>query len=390
VSRLIHLGAELGHVHVELLAATGAPFTYDTAVKRSGAASYKFSVSGAGATALYNFAGAVGTRVWVTAWFYLPAATGLPAAGVRVLGFSASSGGQFASAMIRADGKIRLQNQANAQVGSESVAAAQVDTWHRLDLGLEIEAGSTDFVELRFDGVTVATSSVQALSDAAPTRLHFGFIENPGTEVIHFDDIILNDDTGSVNNTWPGDERVVALLPTADSARGANWLGGADGTTNLWDALDNIPPVGVATASATNTSQIENAASTIVEEYDATMTTYTAAGVGGNDTVTAIYGVWEAGSSSTTGSDTIAGEVESNPAIAEASSSVDFVTGTYPTGWTRGQTAMAENPTVAKGTAPVMSVRKAVATTRVHQVCLMAMLVSYAVGPAGTRYRAII
>jgi len=54
--------------------------------------------------------------------------------------------------------------------------------------------------------------------------------------------------------TWPGDGYVICLKPSSDNSRGS-WTGGAGGTTNLWDALNNTPPTG-ATAPGTNTSQI--------------------------------------------------------------------------------------------------------------------------------------
>lgn len=376
MTRIVHFGAELGHIHADNLTVNGAGSTYDTSVVRSGARSYKFDAS-ATQSLFYNFTGAVSRRVWATVWFRLPAATGLPSIASRLLVFQTGAGTTLCGATLRADGKIRLTDQANALIGSDSVATIAVDTWYRLDLAVEIETGSLDYAEVRLDGATVASTTTGAFSDTAPGRLHFGWFDDPGTsEVVYIDDVVINDEQGSVNNTWPANERVYALRPTADSARDAGWLDGGGGTTSLFEAVNNVPPTG--TTTAVNGSQIKNAVSTTTEEYDATMTTYTAAGVGATDTVTAVYGVWEAGSSSTTGSDTIAGEVESNPAIAEATSTVDSVVGVYPTGWNRGQTVIAENPTVTLGTAPVMSMRKAVATTRIHQVALMAMVVSAA------------
>jgi hypothetical protein len=87
--------------------------------------------------------------------------------------------------------------------------------------------------------------------------------------------------------------------------------------------------------------------------------------------------VMEGGNSSTTGTDTLGLSVASNPAIAEATVNIDVNDGTYPTGWNRGATVMSENPSVTLGTAPVMELRKLVATNRTNACCFLGMYVAY-------------
>jgi hypothetical protein len=199
--------------------------------------------------------------------------------------------------------------------------------------------------------------------------------------------VALNDSTGSTNNTWVGEHGVVCLLPTADSADG-NWTAGGGGTS-LFPAVDNVPPVGLATgASSTDTSQIENASNSVPSNADLTMQSYTAAGVGSDQTIKALYTIIAQGSSSTTGSDTMTHELVSNPAVAaNGTNSVDIVAGTYPSGWNRGQGTITEDPTVTLGTAPVMRVTKTGAVTRIHTVCFMGIMVSYSPTPAATARR---
>jgi hypothetical protein len=184
---------------------------------------------------------------------------------------------------------------------------------------------------------------------------------------------------------------VVCLLPTSDNAR-ANWTDGAGGTTNLFGSVDNTPPTGVATSGSGATNQIENPISGAAN-YDANLASYTTAGVGAGDTVKAIYTVIEAGSSSTTGSDTITHAMVSNPAIAaNGTNSVDIVAGTYPASWNRGQGTITEDPTIVKATQPVMRVSKTASVTRIHSVCFMGLMVSYSPTPAATgrRYFSVI
>jgi hypothetical protein len=63
------------------------------------------------------------------------------------------------------------------------------------------------------------------------------------------------------------DEELAFFLPDSDVQRDAAWTGGAGGTAGLFAALDNTPPAGVADASATDSSQIENAASDTDDVY---------------------------------------------------------------------------------------------------------------------------
>jgi hypothetical protein len=190
-----------------------------------------------------------------------------------------------------------------------------------------------------------------------------------------------------VNNTWVGDHAVACLLSTADSADG-NWTDGAGGTASIFEAVNNVPPTGVSTATSGATNQAENASSSVPSSLDVTMQSYTAAGIGASDTINALYTVIEAGSSSTTGSDTMTHELVSNPAVAaNGTNSVDIVAGTYPTNWNRGQGTITEQPSVTKGTAPVMRVTKTGAVTRVHTVCFMGIMVSYSPTPAATGRR---
>jgi hypothetical protein len=389
MARLGHWGAELGHEHAEGLTLSGTTLTFDTGTKRTGTRSFKFDASAANVLS-FSFTGVAGRGYYACGHFLLPAATGLPSAATTLLLLFT---GSLYAARITSGGKLQLVHNVT-QIGSDSSATIVADQWYRVELFHQVgAAGSDDSCELRLDGVTVASETNQTRTTTNAGGLSFGWPGDPGTsEVIFWDDLALNDSTGSVNNTWTGDQKIYALLPTADSADG-NWTDGAGGTASIFEAVNNIPPTGVATASSGATNQAENANATVPSDYDATMTTYTAAGIGATDLVTAIFPVIEAGSSSTTGSDELLFSVVSNPAIADPGSSnnCDIVAGTYPASWIRSQGTMSENPSVTKGTAPVMRIEKIVSTTRINTCCLMAMSVAILPNgsPAGTRYGSI-
>lgn len=380
MARLYQSGAELGHVHAEGLTLTGTTQTFDTTTKRTGARSFKFDTSTT-VTVLATFAGALGRGQYACGYFLIPAATGLPGTSAVILSFSAAA--THYAVRLTTAGKLQLvfNGTTPVQVGSDSAATITTDTWYRVELFENIGSGSgDDSAELRLDGVTVASESAATRATATENGLIVGWVTTPGTsKVIYWDDIALNDNTGSVNNTWVGDQKIYTLFPAADSAIG-NWKDGLSGTTNLFGSVDNVPPIGESTNGSTPASQIENGVATAGSAYDATMQTYSAVGIGAGDTVTAIVPVVEIGSSSSLGADTLTHSGVSNPAIASTTSSCDLSSGAYPTSWGRFTGIVTENPTVVKGTAPVMRISKDIAISRVNACCLMAMIVAVSPG----------
>ncbi len=383
MTRLFHAGAEGGHVHVDDLS-IGNTVTVDSGTKRSGAFSYKCD-SAAGNTAAQVFATAFtqasGTTWYVRAWFNIPAA---PSADAIILEIVSPGTTSHVAVQLKTDRTLVLLNAAGSVWTSSSTSAAvSTSTWFSVAVAYTYQSAGNETVSWQVDDVAVDSGLSAANTNAAsPSRVTFGWPSAPGAnKVIYVDDIILNDNQGTANLSWPFDEKVVMLLPTADSERDG-WTGGAGGTTNLFEAVNNTPPAGLDSGSSTDTSQIEAAASDTTDNYNATMTTYTAAGIGASDLITAVYAVIEGGNDSTTGTDTVGVSVISTPAIGETMVNVDVNDGTYPTGWNRGATAISENPSIPnRGTAPVMSVRKGVATTRDCQVCFMGMSVSYLPDP---------
>jgi hypothetical protein len=139
------------------------------------------------------------------------------------------------------------------------------------------------------------------------------------------------------------------------------------------------------TATADST-QIRNATSNANVNYDATMTTYTAAGVGSSDTVNVVLPMVATGAPVSTSAKAGTVGVASNPTIANVNLGTGgtagafwsgVAIGTYPTGnkWSFGTTTYA--PTVTVGTAPVMRVTQVTSSTRIAIVSEMGIYVDY-------------
>jgi len=138
--------------------------------------------------------------------------------------------------------------------GVQSAVIAGDGQWHRLELFVFFSAtqASTSY-SLRMDGVQFDSGGNSVNLTFVPGALNIGDSSQTGVSVL-FDDVALNDSQGASNNSWPGDGYVIVLKPSVDNSRGS-WTGGAGGTTSLFDALNNTPPIG-AVAPGTNLQQI--------------------------------------------------------------------------------------------------------------------------------------
>jgi hypothetical protein len=284
---------------------------------------------------------------------------------------------------LKSTGKLALYFGGTTQVGTDSAATCVAGTWYRVELHMEIGVGAVDAAELRLDGATVASEAGANRLDNWSVFFWYGWATAPGVNAdILIDDIALNDSTGTTQNTWPGDGKAVLLTPVSDNARAALWTAGAGGTTNLYDAVDNIPPAGLATE--TNTSQIEHAggAAGSTDEYRANMSTYAAAGIGPNDDIVLVQPIFVAGEDIATGAKLISGALIANPAGSyyantEVTLGANVAAGDWPTGWYTHWLDHIPYPAVDINVGPVLAVRRPETATRVLSVCFMGVYVEY-------------
>jgi hypothetical protein len=309
--------------------------------------------------------------------------------------FSNSIGTVYISARMTATGTLQLWNEQGtpAQVGSDSVTALATNTWYRVELELFNTTAGSCVAELQLNGVSVARATNLTISTSAIVIFQAGAGNGaslvPGLDMsVYVDDMAVNDTTAGTGQTgYPGDSKIVLLVPTSDNAKGTGWTNDAATTTNLWDAVNNLPPVGIAdTTSSTGLHQLRNATSNANTNYDANMTTYSAAGVGAGDTVNVVQPIVVTGAPVTTSAKQGTVGVVSNPAITNVALSATGTAGafwqgnaagTYTTGWKFSGGTMTHAPSVTIGTAPVMRITQVTSSTRIAMVCFMGMYVDY-------------
>lgn len=368
--------------------------TRDTSVFRSGVASWKFNTGASNlvADAISSVAAFVdGNSYFLRGYFNTSAA---PGSASCILGIGVSSPTTGIFARLRTDGKLELIAN-NAVQGSASTGTITDGTWHRVELKAVATATTTwTAAELLLDGVSVATWSG---SVSRGTNIGWGYglrnAEQPGANsIINVDDIAINDSTGAANTGYPGSGKVVLLKPTADSAVGTGWTNDNAASTGLFASVNSTPPVGIAdTTSGGGGHQIRNATSNANVNYDATMTTYSAAGIAAIDTINAVIPWVFTAAPVTTGAKQGTVGVVSNPAISNVALSATgtagafwsgFAAGTFGGGWKSSQGTVSNAPSVTIGTAPVMRITQVTSSTRIAMCCFMGMYVDYTPGSA--------
>jgi hypothetical protein len=272
MSRLLTIPLEVKQRHLEVYAlSAGGTRTWDEADPVSGSRSL---ICGAGTYISSSWTGGAQNRNYYAAfWMRLPA---LPASGTDMIA-SVQSGSFFVGGALEvtSTGRIRWSNPSAQQSAAGVIVAGQN---HLIEIRKNANsvAGYVE-QEIRVDGVSVLNNTTTA-DVRTPDGIRVGdiFSDNHSPNIGH---IIVNDDQGASDNSWPGETRLRWMLADADQLRDAGWVAGAGGTTSLFEALNNNPPTGVADVSATNTSQIKNGNNATGDRYDALMQTRAEAGV---------------------------------------------------------------------------------------------------------------
>jgi hypothetical protein len=251
MARLYQTGFELNSlttgVEFTTIASTGAAMSGTAA--RSGA--YGLQVSGlTSATAAgvnYKFLIATGTGPYFLR-VYLNVQTP-PSASNHIISLNSSTATVGASPeakiTLESNGTLILHNAAGTQVGSASVVLS-TNTWHMVDLKVDATAtNGSRVLEARLNGTVFATSSAQTFSKV------FGFSvggnldsEAQTTGEWWFDDIALNDDTGSFQTSYPGPGKIIHLKPnaTGDANTFATQTGGTAGFVNNYTRVNEVTP----------------------------------------------------------------------------------------------------------------------------------------------------
>lgn len=262
--------------------------------------------------------------------------------------------------------------------GGTGTTTLLTNTWYCLEMTWT-NNGSAMSGSARINGVQFATqsSATAQISDNA----QIGWLGSDTGGSLFLDDIALNDDQGSDQNTWPGTTGVILLaIPVSDNLIGADWKLGTNAavSANAFQSVNNIPPTGKAVASGADGDQIRdsvNNAAGAASQADLNMQSYTTAGLPSGYLIAAMQLIAIIGDSNASTQYNIGLQLLSNPAEGAETTKVTptGATTAWPStsSWTHARNAFIYSPTFTAGTSPVARVAKRTGTTQSMLVCLI-------------------
>lgn len=234
-------GAKLGDLTMEWDSIAGAAMSVDATIFRSGASGWSIKCSGltsgtrSGVFKTTNTT-ANGTRFYR---FYVRFTT-LPSAENTFASVAVSATVPHANLSIDNSGVVRIRQAGGAAVGVTTTLTTGT-TWYLVLVKYVI--GANNLITVSVNGVTLVTDST--MNDQNALGLYLGGNLNTEAQTAgtwYFDDVGVNDATGTAETSYPGDASVIRLLPNAagDFAEGA--LGGSVPAATGWESVDDTTP----------------------------------------------------------------------------------------------------------------------------------------------------
>jgi hypothetical protein len=321
MARLWTAGAELQSVTpgIEFTAITTNAPAIETGTKRSGNAAFRLN-NGA-AEGLRNLSISAQGDYYFQFYMYVVA---LPTGGTKVLGgFMTTGTTRKISIRLTTAGLLQLFNSEDgAQVGADS-SAISLNTWYRIAVRMNSTTLATTAVEARAYVDTPGASTFWNPSGtidlaANATSVYCGHDGDAALDYI-VDDLALNDTSGSFQNSWPGEEKVIILRPNGNGDN-SDW-GGSDGnSTDNYLLIDETPP--------DTADYVEDNTSGQIDDYNLEATP---AAMGASDTINVVHvGVYGAVSDATSGDPDMVLRIKASASgTVEESASLDVNSVTY-------------------------------------------------------------
>lgn len=271
MARLWSCGFELqsttSGVEFDSFIGSGSPtITISTSIVRSGAASLRIHPTTTHSAFLYQFKSSNSTGNFLCRFYMnittLPTSiTGVASGGnsdITVMGFAATNNGTWCELTIDASGVLRIYRDGSDRVVVGTSSALSTGVWHMIDVGY---GSANSYVEARIDGVSFgSTTSAPGLSGVAKIVLGIGFLAEDCSTDIFYDDVAVNDTTGSFQTSWPGSGKIIHLKPnaTGDANAFSFQNGGTAGSANNFTRVNEVPPDDATTRNGSATLNNED------------------------------------------------------------------------------------------------------------------------------------
>lgn len=201
--------------------------------------------------------------------FYLRIATA-PASTIELWSYQDATTKAF-SLNITNGRVLEMVNPISSATVLASSSALAIDTWYRVEMKIVDHATTSAEFELKIDGVVV--SSQTGLTGLAGGGIfNLGAVTGATSPDLYFDDLGINDTTGSNETGYLGEGKLVLALPTGAGDNAA--------TTGIYSYINEIPPTDTATSGST---MIELDTTTSIGDY--AMTDSSTLGIASTDVI---------------------------------------------------------------------------------------------------------
>ncbi len=249
MARLWTCGSELNSTsaNVEYTSANGTGVSISSSVSRSGTYGLRSNglTSGSGSGATYQFAAANNTGpFYFRAYFYVVT---LPTATNRFIRIQDSSNNSRIGLGISSAGQLILGDEDSASIATGPTLSA--NAWYMIEIKIDLTgAGGTHIIQAKVNGGQLFGATNRNISTGV-TAIRFGgnLASTPESQTQgdwYFDDMAINDNAGSFQNTWCGPGKVVYLRPNAagDANSFATQIGGTAGSANNYTRVNEVTP----------------------------------------------------------------------------------------------------------------------------------------------------
>ncbi len=205
-------------------------FAIETAIKRSGESSCRATGGSGWALFLHNHSSASELGpFYYRIYFYIDT---VPSTNSEFMTYYNGTDSEGHIALTPS--LTLLVRDDNDAVIDTSDVVLRIGTWYRIEYKYDAN-GNT--IEVRLDGTTILSGPCTGCDGT--TDVGFGvddFVDSP-TGKYYFDDVAINDTTGSSQIVWPGPGRIVHLQPNA-----AGDTDNSTTTPNGWEQVDEVTP----------------------------------------------------------------------------------------------------------------------------------------------------
>lgn len=150
---------------------------------------------------------------------------------------------------VRPDGALEVRNSAGTVLGTTTGPVINAGSWQHIEMKAFVDTvGATGTVEVRVDEIAVITLTTLTLGGSLFSIFAFsqgGGLSDPNR--VYWDDVVVRDDTTTLNNDFEGDLKVATLQVVANGAN-QGWA---------TRSLEKLGP-GVLDVLDTNTSYSRN------------------------------------------------------------------------------------------------------------------------------------